>query len=850
MGTLWRRTISKIMSVIMVLSCFAGMTFSVGAETSGDYEYEVLDDGTVSITKYNGSDSDVTIPTEIDGAEVTQLGNTVNSIFSTSSVSVKNVKISDGIKTIQKKAFYNCTSLESVLLSDTIELIDAEAFLNCESLKSINLPASLQKIEQAFDGCKQLKLISVDRDSKFFSSIDGVLYNKDKTSIVCYPEGKEAEFFSVPETVEIFASGFGLKNNNYLKRVYFPAKIKYENYVDSYTGYIKTDEGFTKNGEFTICSYVGSGAEKYAYENGFNFIDSALCTHGEKSLFDDEDYVSEINVLDFGAVGDGITDDSGSIQNALDYARENSVNKIYFPKKTYLIKTCLYYYSDSILEFEKGAVLKRGSKELRYLLSNDADESTKLYDGTSNVIITGVVFDGNVDYVTNESNDNKCTLLTTVHANNIIVKNCTFKNGNVWHLYEICASKNVKVINCFFNGTSYGGTAKQQDKYTELLQLDLDIVTTLKNGSKSYSCGSTKNGTSGDKTGCDKIDIVNCNFYTNGTCNAIGNHNPLGEKHIEIKIEECVFRGGGNTGGYLDFDGTTENVKIYSNTFFNKKDDYVVCFAAKNAESYFYNNRCFDYETLINGFGVMSYNNTLNGCLICPDEICFKNEFLPDVYCSNCCKLIENGTKINQQHEYVDGKCTVCGKADPNYKPIEKPTAKPTEAPTEKPTEVPTEKPTEIPAEKPSETTTEPTTKAEEKLEFADSSNVNGKIDEENKKVSIVPSTSAGMSFDDFKAMFKGAVSAAGEKIEEVFNGMKFTFNGNEYTFILKGDTSPDGKITAKDARSILRIAARLDSPDEVTKDAADVDSDGKVTGKEARSVLRFAAKLQNKIYE
>ena len=68
MGTLGRRTISLVMSVIMVLSCFAGMTFSVGAETSGDYEYEVLDDGTAAITKYVGRDrkSDVTIPSEID----------------------------------------------------------------------------------------------------------------------------------------------------------------------------------------------------------------------------------------------------------------------------------------------------------------------------------------------------------------------------------------------------------------------------------------------------------------------------------------------------------------------------------------------------------------------------------------------------------------------------------------------------------------------------------------------------------------------------------------------------------------------------------------------------------------
>ena len=68
--------------------------------------------------------------------------------------------------------------------------------------------------------------------------------------------------------------------------------------------------------------------------------------------------------------------------------------------------------------------------------------------------------------------------------------------------------------------------------------------------------------------------------------------------------------------------------------------------------------------------------------------------------------------------------------------------------------------------------------------------------------------------------------------------------------FTIKGDANADGKITAKDARAMLRIAAKLDNPDEVTKEAADIDSDGKVTSKEARSVLRFTAKLQKKIYE
>lgn len=226
---------------------------------------------------------------------------------------------------------------------------------------------------------------------------------------------------------------------------------------------------------------------------------------------------------------------------------------------------------------------------------------------------------------------------------------------------------------------------------------------------------------------------------------------------------------------------------------------------------------------------------------------CTEDGYSGDTYCNDCGELIESGTAIKARgHKFSDGICTVCGEIDPNYKPIKNPTETPTEKSTEKPTETPTEKPTE----KPTGVIIEPTTKAEEKFEFANNSNVDGRIDEENKKVSVFPSSNAGISFDEFKAMFKGVISVAGEKIEKVFNGMKFTFNGEEFTFILKGDTSPDGNITAKDARTILRIAAKLDNPDEITREAADVDSDGKVTSKEARSVLRFTAKLQKKIYE
>ena len=189
---------------------------------------------------------------------------------------------------------------------------------------------------------------------------------------------------------------------------------------------------------------------------------------------------------------------------------------------------------------------------------------------------------------------------------------------------------------------------------------------------------------------------------------------------------------------------------------------------------------------------------------------------------------------------------TTAKQAETTAEIAETTTAKTAETTTAKPTEVTTAKPSEATTAKP----TEPTSKAAEKLEFAENAEVEGKIDEENKKVSILPKESKGITLDDFKAMFKSAVSVAGEKIDKVFNGMKFIFNGNEYTFIIKGDTKADGKITAADARMMLRIAARLEQPDDVTKESADIDSDSKVTGKEARSVLRFAARLQSKIYE
>ena len=105
------------------------------------------------------------------------------------------------------------------------------------------------------------------------------------------------------------------------------------------------------------------------------------------------------------------------------------------------------------------------------------------------------------------------------------------------------------------------------------------------------------------------------------------------------------------------------------------------------------------------------------------------------------------------------------------------------------------------------------------------------------------------MTGSEFRTQFTDEIESDIGDTALVYNGMKFKYNGTEYTVIIKGDTKADGKVTAADARTILRISAKLDTPDEITSAAADINSDGKISSSEARDALRFSAKLTSVLY-
>ncbi|MGI6249401.1 MAG: leucine-rich repeat protein [Acutalibacteraceae bacterium] len=114
-----------------------------------------------------------------------------------------NCTVLDGTRFIAEYAFYDCTYLTGIDLPAGVTIIDSYAFNGCSSLTSINIPASVTSIgDYAFDYCTALTDITVDIASEHYSSDEyNVLFNKDKTVLVQYPQGNARTTYQIPAGV-------------------------------------------------------------------------------------------------------------------------------------------------------------------------------------------------------------------------------------------------------------------------------------------------------------------------------------------------------------------------------------------------------------------------------------------------------------------------------------------------------------------------------------------------------------------------------------------------------------------------------------------------------------------------
>lgn len=116
--------------------------------------------------------------------------------------SLTSITIPSSVTSIGLAAFQDCINLTDVTISNGVTSIYEVAFAGCTGLTSITIPSSVTSIiYDPFQRCTSLTSIKVADANTAYSSVNGVLFNKDITELVRYPEGKVSTAYAIPDSV-------------------------------------------------------------------------------------------------------------------------------------------------------------------------------------------------------------------------------------------------------------------------------------------------------------------------------------------------------------------------------------------------------------------------------------------------------------------------------------------------------------------------------------------------------------------------------------------------------------------------------------------------------------------------
>ncbi len=174
---------------------YANWNESVFKEYDSDIKAVVIEDGVTSIGDYSFDSFDITDLTIANS--VTRIGE--NAFHG---CDVADLTIPGSVEIIGTDAFSGSDKLVSVTFENGIMSIADWAFSVCYNISDLFIPASVTNIgEGAFAYDIFLKNITVDENNEYYSSVDGVLFNKDKTKIITYPAMSAATSYTIPDGV-------------------------------------------------------------------------------------------------------------------------------------------------------------------------------------------------------------------------------------------------------------------------------------------------------------------------------------------------------------------------------------------------------------------------------------------------------------------------------------------------------------------------------------------------------------------------------------------------------------------------------------------------------------------------
>ena len=252
----------KTLSVMLIIALLLTMTSTVDntvfAEEENGFLYEIVGDGTgVKITGYSGYDTNLHIPSTLGGYPVTGIG---YKAIAFESNQYDNVNIPASVTDIEPGAFAGCyigwitidsgnvsykcidlviyditghelvafigsaQSIYEFKISDAVTSVDDYAFAGCY-LRTVSIPASVIDIgEAAFSELGYLESIDVDEANDMFCDIDGMLFNKSATELLCYPASKKDAIYKIPSGVTRIARG-AFASCGYLTNVSIPSSV-------------------------------------------------------------------------------------------------------------------------------------------------------------------------------------------------------------------------------------------------------------------------------------------------------------------------------------------------------------------------------------------------------------------------------------------------------------------------------------------------------------------------------------------------------------------------------------------------------------------------------------------------
>ena len=184
MGGIWmRKLIATLTLCVLFLCCILPGAVAEQSLKAGDYTYIIQHDGTAEIILYEGTETTLVVPQELNGTPVTAIG---------------------------PSAFQADDYLAELVIKDGMVSLGDYAFRRCVNLTKVTLPATLTEVGMnPFEGCAALTDLIVDEGNPNLYLNDGVLFSREDSRLICYPMTKEYSAYTLPDGTRIIgASAF------------------------------------------------------------------------------------------------------------------------------------------------------------------------------------------------------------------------------------------------------------------------------------------------------------------------------------------------------------------------------------------------------------------------------------------------------------------------------------------------------------------------------------------------------------------------------------------------------------------------------------------------------------------